>query len=82
MESCSCHGVLVTVHGVAVPFQAGFPHLLCYCGYSGSSPDNLIHCVVMEGQPKHPPEHLHFHRVEGQLMFLGRGPAFSAIEGN
>ncbi len=31
-----------------------------------------FHCV----------EHLHFHCVEGQLMFLGRGPTFSAIEGD
>ncbi len=74
--------LLVTAHGVAVPSQAGFPHHLRYCGYSESSPDVLIPYVVVEGQPKHPPEHLHFHCVEGQLMFLGRGPKFSAIEGN
>ncbi len=81
-ERCSCHGVLITAHGVAVPSQVGFPHLLRYCGYSESSPDVLIHYVVVEGQPKHPLEHLHFHCVKGRLMFLGRGPAFSAIEGD
>ncbi len=70
------------------------PRHCAWCGRTISGWASLIFSVIaatrsrrltssfimwsVEGQPKH----LHFHCVEGWLMFLGRGPAFSTIEGD